>query len=426
MTPSIRLGESSFCTASRDRDDEWRQCCASILGFEWVDRFEEEEEEEKKEDFSPIQQVINLVEDDDDEEDDEEEDDEATKDHWTENALRIRSDMSRMARWVRSKQQEYVSLDMEDDEASLIQSTVTSFAATTANEIETLRKIIPSSSSDLADHRSGVVQILLSQLTEQITEPFGALQRQRTRIAVQLWQNPLQCKLYQPKQSSEQQNNRHPSMMQLFDDQDEVEREQRFLPRRPSPQDDFDFVSKYVNKYEPTIPSRPDFLSQLAKKKRQQQVEEKPMVVPNKNKEAELLRAAPQISMIPTKPQILPYQQQPTITEEVRRQEEEEEMQQEAAMLTVAVHNDLDSVQKMETRMVEITTLISQFSNLVSEQHEDVLEIHDAAKNTKDNMEKGQENLVDAAEKTKRSKHYKAWAIFAMAMTLLFFHALKN
>jgi uncharacterized membrane protein YhaH (DUF805 family) len=41
-------------------------------------------------------------------------------------------------------------------------------------------------------------------------------------------------------------------------------------------------------------------------------------------------------------------------------------------------------------------------------------------------MDKGQENLVDAAERTKRSKHYMAWTLFAMTMTLLFFHTLRN
>jgi hypothetical protein len=38
---------------------------------------------------------------------------------------------------------------------------------------------------------------------------------------------------------------------------------------------------------------------------------------------------------------------------------------------------------------------------------------------------KGQETLIDATEQRKESKHYKAWLIFSMAMTLLFFHKLQ-
>ena len=47
--------------------------------------------------------------------------------------------------------------------------------------------------NNMASHRSGIVQILLEQLKEQLAEPFNKLQKQRTRVAVQLWQNPLQC-----------------------------------------------------------------------------------------------------------------------------------------------------------------------------------------------------------------------------------------
>jgi t-SNARE complex subunit (syntaxin) len=106
----------------------------------------------------------------------------------------------------------------------------------------------------------------------------------------------------------------------------------------------------------------------------------------------------------------------------------EEDLQEETVQLSTALiaSSDLDSVKQMETRMVEITTLIGQFSNLVQEQQEQIHEVHDAAQETKQNMDKGQENLVDATERTKQSKHYKAWLIFGMALILLFFHTLRN
>ena len=85
----------SVCTASLDREEEWRQCCAYAMGFEWVDRFEEVKsgEELKEEEFHPIQQVINLIDDDDLKEDCDENWQNESKDHWTENALRIQGDL---------------------------------------------------------------------------------------------------------------------------------------------------------------------------------------------------------------------------------------------------------------------------------------------------------------------------------------------
>ena len=94
-------------------------------------------------------------------------------------------------------------------------------------------------------------------------------------------------------------------------------------------------------------------------------------------------------------------------------------LQQEAVMLQAVTQNDLDSVQKMEQTMADITTLLSQFANLVAEQQEDVWEIHDSAATTKENMQKGQENLHEAKERTVASSHYMAKGIFAMGCLLL-------
>lgn len=106
----------------------------------------------------------------------------------------------------------------------------------------------------------------------------------------------------------------------------------------------------------------------------------------------------------------------------------ENELETESVQLatTLIANKDLDSVHQMETRMVEITTLIGQFSNLVQDQQEQVLQVHESAKETKDNLDKGQENLIDAAERTRESKHYKAWLIFFLTMILLFFHIVRN
>jgi hypothetical protein len=412
---------NSSCTASYNRKGDWIACCRLVQGFEWVDRFEldnkgtsQEESESNPNNEHAIQQVINLL--GDDVIDDEDYDEEAKQDidHWTENALRMQADLTRMAEWIRKKRHEYISLDMGDDEASLIQSTVTSFAATTASELETLRKLIPSSSSNFASHRSGIVQILLSQLQSSITEPFGKLQRQRSRIAVHLWQNPQQCKLYQPKPNAE----KNLSVMDLLGEEDEKEHEQRFFPRKERPPDDYDFLTKYIEAREGTIlPPRPGFLERFDDMENQSSSSGDD-TTPEKSVPATDVPHKKE-----GKPQLMPYQQ-PT-TEESRRQLEDD-LQQESVMLTMAAQSDLDSVQKMEQRMVQITTLIGQFSNLVGEQQEGILHIHDSAKESKENMDKGQENLIDAKERQKKSKHWLAWIIFGMSMTLLFFHTLRN
>jgi archaellum component FlaC len=62
----------------------------------------------------------------------------------------------------------------------------------------------------------------------------------------------------------------------------------------------------------------------------------------------------------------LPYQQQ--VTREELHFQLDKDLQQEAALLTAAVNSDPGSVQKMEQRMVEISTSIGQFTNPVSEQ----------------------------------------------------------
>lgn len=434
-------------TASYNREEEWRRCCATVMGFEWVDRFDEEKTNADADEYhcrpsavaaSPdarIQQVINLMEEEDEEQVQQSSHDGV--DHWTENALRIQSDLTRMAHWIQSKQHEYVGLDMPDEEASLIQSTVTTFAATTASELETLRKLISRgrNTSTVAGHRNGIVQILLNQLQEEITRPFGILQKQRTRISVKLWQHPWQCQLALTSSKAPSSSLSSTSrVIKLFDDDhdDDQEgsaratKEKRFIPRNPLPTrvGGVDFLDKYENDplLDSPTPRRPDFLERLANTTKQHTA--------GSTANDEIASAHPMSRPLPVVPmpriQATPNPT-PSLPFEEQQQQQQDELQQEAALLQVSiVQSDLDSVQKMEQRMVEITTLIGQFSNLVSEQQEEIYDIAHHAQETKKNMSKGQENLVDATERTKRSKHYLAWTIFGLSLTLLFFHTLRN
>eukprot|EP00934_Nitzschia_sp_Nitz4_P008415 Nitzschia sp. Nitz4//scaffold2_size372955//36421//37644//NITZ4_000363-RA/size372955-processed-gene-0.470-mRNA-1//-1//CDS//3329546596//8405//frame0 len=399
---------SSKVTCSYDRQNDWQRCCANVMGFEWVEHVDGAPEGTPSS-SSPVQQIINLVEEDD------------APGHqkaadpihpWTENALRIQADMLRMAHWIQSKKHQYVGLDMPDDEASLVQSTVTSFAATTAAELETLRKIIPTSGGNVASHRNGVVQILLTQLQEQITQPFGRLQKQRSRASVQLWQNPWQCRLYQRKA-----NKPKTASSQFFEEEEDLDTDQRFMPRGPVMPMDTRFFDNYDTnmQQEETFPP-PQFLDSISSAHTEAEVSAfdtsdiTPKVNPN-----------PTPILQGSRPQIVEY------PEEAVQQQFEQDLQQEAVLMQQSVtQNDLDSAQKMEQRMVEITTLIGQFSNLVSEQQEEVWDIAKSAEQTKENIDKGQDSLVDATERSKRSKHYMAWTIFGLSLALLFFNSIWN
>ena len=195
--------------AAENLSESWRHSCLKALGLEdWV-VLDQQEEQERKPTANKFQ-VINLLPQEDEYDEGAETsegvgEDDTTGDQWMQTALQIQSNILEMAGWIAQKRSDYISLEMPDEEASLIQSTVTSFTATTASEIETLHQCIQQQQHDKKtgtnqhQHCAGIVQILMSQLKEGIAEPFGKLQKTRTRAAVQLWQTPLQCRLWTPR-----------------------------------------------------------------------------------------------------------------------------------------------------------------------------------------------------------------------------------
>jgi t-SNARE complex subunit (syntaxin) len=72
--------------------------------------------------------------------------------------------------------------------------------------------------------------------------------------------------------------------------------------------------------------------------------------------------------------------------------------------------------------MVEITQLLSRFTDLITEQQEDIFMIHEQAFKSKENVDKGQDQLTDAATRGEKSKHPMATFIMVMALLLLFFN----
>jgi hypothetical protein len=396
----------------------WRLACLKALGLEeWlvVDREEDDGahstlqntpflltwETEQNEDLSDNPRTNSRI----------------SMDPWMETAVHIQANIHDMASWIRQKQREYVSLDIADGEASLIQTTVTSFTATTANEIESLHQCVSTlNSGQKQQHCSGIVQILMTDLKESIAEPFGALSKQRNRTAVQLWQRPLQCRLWTSRRrTTASPSSSKDTTLELLglDDGDDADgtsknMDQRFQPTRPTHRLHRDFMQSYErSKVEGSrkLP-RPPFLFPLTDDG-------------EKNVPFSMATQAPTAPRADLK-----------ISQDFGMRPHEEDgdddrasmaaaLQQEAVLLQAKTHSDLDSVQKMEQTMMDITALLSQFADLVSEQQEDVWEIHDATISTKENLQKGQENLIDAKERTAASKHYMATAITVMAVMLL-------
>ena len=69
-----------------------------------------------------------------------------------------------------------------------------------------------------------------------------------------------------------------------------------------------------------------------------------------------------------------------------------------------------------------ITTLLSHFTDLISEQQDSIFVIHDQATKSKENVDQGQNQLVDAADRGEKSKHPMATFIFLSALLLLLFN----
>lgn len=374
-------------SSSHDLRREWHACCQKALGYEMLDRHDEETKEE-----GAGVVLLSFLSDEQD----------VPTDHrvdaWMENANRINESLKQITEILDRKKDSYAQ-PQQTEEASLLESTILSFVATTANQIEALRQAISSSNRDYMHHCGGIVSYLLAVLKEDIANPFAKLQKQRARPAMSLWDSPLQCQL-----ASRSRDSSHPL------DDDEGDREKRFVPASPLLVPIDDFLDKYdqdQDGFSKDDLNRPS--SMFAHKRAGIATTDKPNSSSRKAKKEQV------------EPVRLPYQQ-----EGQDPQQEEEHynnmLRQEAVLLTATLQNDLDSVQQVEARMTEITSLLAQFSNLVSDQQTEIENIHETTVKSHDNVSKGQDHLVDAAERTKKSRHYMASVVCIMAMLLLLFN----
>lgn len=415
-------------TASRDLWREWRSCCLRAGGwdeelldaplvFEGKDIYGE----------SNVVTVISLVNNGDGNE--EQQDEDHMVDGWIGAVREIEKNMNRMIAWFHEKKRAYSSVHTPDEEASLIQSTIASYTASTANELEELRSVLLTKErSEYAhrpqefEHHNIMVQTLLQRLKGEVAEPFGKFQKLRQREAVKLWQNPLRVELYLPPVEDDDEMDAALGISSSRDHPD-----QRFIPQRPRLPLQAKFMDAYNDAgHQSSSLEKP--VSLFSKRSKRDAVSptassSPPQIPPDKRRKPFTSFATKTGQRPSANPQ---HHVPPNMgNEDDLHYAQPQDLEQEAVLLKASLENDLDQIQKMETTMVNITTLLSQFADLVAGQQEDIMHIHDAAETTKENLDKGQEKLLDAADRTQQSKHYMATAITAMGVMLLVIHWIR-
>uniref|UniRef100_A0A7S2XQ66 t-SNARE coiled-coil homology domain-containing protein n=1 Tax=Attheya septentrionalis TaxID=420275 RepID=A0A7S2XQ66_9STRA len=459
--------ESCSC---RNLYSEWEECCRKVIGCrssaEIIDEDSDKEEEEQWvlvmnllpehhsiQDTSGKSHVVSDV----------------GEDAWMVSALRLDVSIRQMADLLRRKRAGYTNvfaatraltveepafsvtedrMFMTDGERSMLESTVASFTVATANQIDSLRQMLlqvsPNGSTavGVSGHRAGIVSYLFSKLKTTVAEPMGKLQSSRKqRMALHLLQHPHLCHLphkrfrrdvdddddddlglglsASPKRPREEMEDRHflpPNTGETrhsfyLDDQEAV----------------FESIYGHDSSTTKTLtPPVSRFNIKLPSKQPKVSNSEGGKLTYNKDSFVKF-GTGPKVAVVPP----MDSRGQRVYQEEmdaIRRQQEEseeayvEELQRESAYLTASLQNELEDVRKVEERMTEITALLSQFSNLVSEQQEEIRLIHDNTAKSKTNMDKGQDNLVDATKRGEKSKHRMATLIFALGLLLLFFN----
>ena len=390
----------------------------------------------------------------------------------------IHDNIITMRNWLQQKQLIYIQWTTSDAEASLIQSTMTSFTATTANEIESLHQILPhchpnhhhhhshntnttSQSSQLQQHYSSMVQILMMELQDTIAIPFQSLTKLRQRTAVQIYQHPIQCS-YNNNKTNNSNTSRQPTTkykdhterdttLELLglDDDDENDEigstigttkimDQRFIPTRPSHRLHQDFYSTYQptnnnNKNNELKPRPISIFVSASSPGGGATTMSTSTVSPGLSSNDTMENITMKRSNVQDKTKSRKYDPNiaTTITTTVVDDDEYDStttatmLQQESILLQMKTNNDLDHVQQMEQTMIDITTLLSQFTNLVVEQQDNIHTIYDSTTVTQDNVQQGTEQLHDAKIRVQSSKHYMATLITGMGIVLLVFHWLR-
>lgn len=291
---------------------------------------------------------------------------------------------------------DYVHEGIGDESSSTmhLETTVASFVARSANQIEQLRATIyippPSNEGEVgspvvfyksrynasvANHRSGVVACLLILLRENVAGVLTHLQRRRRELEKKKKSLKPVRKFFDEDFETKSISSESASRKGL--DKDQLDPLTKEAPRYPSSINNSGSNQKVFDvKTKQSRSSDVIFHSAMAG-----------------DGEMDYNEIAGDNS----------YHQQQTMHLEVKEPESE-----------------VMDVKAIEQQIMNITTLLSQFSALVSEQQEDVIVVHSNTTITKENVTKGQEQLIDAKDRLSKSRHRMAKFIFVMGIATLF------
>lgn len=395
--------------------------------------------------------------------------DEATTnddDPWMANAHRLEASIVQMSIVLQRQEAEYVDLygslrnvrlgaagggdattadanAMTDAERSALDAAVASFAVSTGNQIEALRQALTSASeetggagSDMAAHRVGIVACLVSSLRTDVVDRMGRMHAIRMRRTLDLARDPLQCRLTTAdggggSGGSDFGGDEHDvdaTTARLGSLLGDIREAAEAAPSEDAEEKDFhatygqDGEEGLLKEVSMSLPSFPRVdgadidLNQGGFEVEQSTAPRSSR--PNASSTAQLRprNAAKKLEAVPLDPSVQQYYGESTAEQEAYI----EDLQRESAYLTASLQNELEDVHKIENKMMEITTLLRQFGDMVAEQQEDIVAIHEQAEKSKKNVQDGQDNLVDAGERKKKSKHYMAIFIASMGLLLLF------
>jgi len=345
-------------------------------------------------------------------------------------------------------------------QVAAFENTVATCVMSSTSRIEELRQSLHNNTSlqnnatihdstnnqDFVDHKAGILSCLIRSLKEDVMEVFSEMQGKRNRNSLNLFGDPLRVSLPStlpgndrdsnsfddeeaecnsvttlPKFSAEEYHKKEEGNVQknMWNDEDELfcQDFQIINDSRQSPvhlrQEDSLYEDLKVHL--PMIPQTKKPCKERASKVKElsknSSVESRSF--PKKTILSGLLSATPSLKK--------------DNDEKFQYQEEEanymEGLQKESALLTAAtLQNKLSGVHKVESQMMQITSLLSQFSSLVSQQQDELADIHENTVKSKGNVDKGKDQLIKATERGKKSRHYFAMFITALGILLLFFN----
>lgn len=432
-----------------DRTLEWKRLCLSlILGIKEenvkdVDCHDDEEEDNHMNNISSSNKVINLLEVETTSRTSMESKEEEIIPH---HIKRLEQSIFEMMNVLHRQETFYIRSHYhfttnDDDSLVFEESTIVTFVASTANQLETLHQQIQQqqSTSQKLQHYSGMVQSLLQTLQVQIAQRFASWQSLRNRPSIQ-----PQNYFIPHNNNNTTTNNTH------MDDEDDPLKPPSLStePIPPLMKEEQQFIENFMaqNHDDDTIVI-PDISTDIIFPQFKQP---SPPPPPPSNKQTPnpVTRKKSILKKSTQPPSIISisnnhthhndgnaadnYKLQYDIMggsrhgyfdpeEEKYELEHQETLQQERAFLQAKAQSQhLDAVTSVEQQMMQITTLLNQFSSLIQEQQEEIHIIQDQTKKSTQQVQKGHEELVTNVERRNRAKHYMAKFILLFSFILLF------